>query len=145
MKKTIPFFGLLFTLTLFISCSNDNDTTDYALMKQLEGKWKYTALYTDTSTEPIPVSNGYELELKGDRSFTSDEVNGYFGGHYTIINEPGKNIMLVYQRSVDSKLVYKHINYNPENSDTLYVYSSTSEPLSDYAIVFEAQILTRVE
>lgn len=144
MKKILPFFSLLFIMTLSISCSEDNDNTDYALMKQLEGKWKFTAMSTDTSTEPIPVDNGYTLELKSDRSFTSDEINGYLGGHYTIINEPSENIMLVYQRSVDSKLIYKHISYNPE-TDILYVYSSTSEPGDDDAIYFEYQILTRVE
>lgn len=145
MKKILPILSVLFITALSIGCSNDNDNTDYALMEELQGKWKLTARQTDTSVEPIPVTNGYELELKSDREFTSDEINGYLGGHYTIINKPGQNIMLIYQRSVDSRLVYKHFSYNPENSDRLVIYSSTPEPGEDDDIYFEADILTRVE
>ncbi len=144
MKKFTSAIGLFLIALLFIGCSNDtnDDNIDTELMEQVQGKWRLTEFQTDTDPISTPIANGYTMELKSDGTFTSDEVDGYTGGTYTVIKNPGKNLQLMFTKQWSAKLYYKYIN--SVTADHMYVQASTAEPLSDEFGYFESYTLTRI-
>jgi hypothetical protein len=144
MKKLIPTAGLILIALVFSGCSTDfaDNNENTALIEQIQGKWKLTESYSDDQPVNTPIGNGYEIEFKDDKTFISNEENGYTGGTYTILNTQENNIRLIYSKNWSSKLVYKHINQLTD--DKMYVNASTQEPIPADEISFAGYILTRV-
>lgn len=142
MKKFLSILSLSSISLLFIECSSDTNNEDSALLQEVQGKWKLTEYFTDIAEEEYLVDDGYELELKSNKTFSSDEVPGYTGGVYTVINKPGKNIKLLYQNNSGSVVVYKYINGTQPN--TIYLQSSNPEPGSDEWGYFAGEVLSRI-
>jgi hypothetical protein len=144
MKKFIPTASLILIALLFSGCSTDfpDNDEDTAFIEQIQGKWKLIESYSDDQPVNTPISNGYEIEFKDDKTFISNEENGYTGGTYTILKSQGNNVRLTYSKNWSSKLVYKHINL--ATADKLYVNASTPEPIPVDEISFAGFVLTRI-
>ena len=142
MKKllTLSFISILF---LSVGCSSDDNNPEAAaFLQKIQGKWKLTEYYGDTPEQYVIVENGYEMELKDDKTFTSTEVPGYTGGKYSVITKPGHNIRLVFKNSSGSKVLYKYVNYMDQNQ--LSTQYAQDAPLSDEFIFFAGEGLTRI-
>jgi len=148
MKKTITSTLLLLVTLLFISCSSNDDNFDSATFQKVQGKWKLTSYFTDAPFDSdgnpldLNISNGYELELKPNKTFTSNEIAGFTGGTYTILKTPGTNLRLVYKNETQKLIRYKYILYIDENQ--LDVSYSEITPINDEAIFYGFLTLTRV-
>ena len=148
MKKTIASALLLFTTLLFVSCSGSDDNFDSATFQKVQGKWKLTSYFTDYPFDAdgnpldLNISNGYELELKANKTFTSNEITGFTGGTYTVIETPGSNLRLVYKNGTQKLVRYKYIVNITE--DYLDVSYSETAPINDGAIFFEFLTLTHI-
>lgn len=142
MQKNLSTLGILSLLLLFIGCSSDNATEDAAFLQSIQGKWKLTAYYGDTPEEYVIIENGYEMELKTDKTFTSTEVPGYTGGKYSVITNPGHNIRLVFRNSSGSKVFYKYVC--DAGQDQLATQHAQETPLSDEFVYFSREGLTRI-
>lgn len=143
MKKIIPTASLILIALLFNGCSTDlTNNEDTALMQQIQGTWKLTASYSDDQAVNTPINNGYKISFNSDKTFNSDEENGYSGGAFNIIKSPGKNLKLVYNKQWSAKQVYKYINQVDELH--IYLQASNPEPTKDGQAFFTGYILTRV-
>ncbi|WP_293889761.1 hypothetical protein [Flavobacterium sp.] len=138
---TLSFISILF-LSVGCSSSDDNNSDAAAFLQQIQGKWKLTAYAGDTPEEYVEIQNGWEMELKADKTFTSTEVPGYIGGKYSVITKPGHNIRLVFKNSSGSKVFYKHVEYMTENGLSTQHLQDT--PLSDEFVYFAVEGLTRI-
>ena len=143
MRKLIPATLILIAL-IFSGCSSDlNDNNeDAALSAQILGKWKLTEYSSDDQPVNTPIANGYEIEFKADKTFISNEENGFTGGNYTILRSPGNNLMLVYKKSWEAKSVYKYIN--SVDTQHIYIQPSQPEPTPEGGIFFTGYVLTRI-
>ena len=90
----------------------------------------------------LTVDNGYELELKSNKTFTSNEIEGYTGGTYTIIQKPGKNLKLEYKN--DSNKITKYKCIISTNENYMYLFFSNNTPLNDESGFYEGEILARI-
>ena len=148
MKKTITSTLLLLVTLLFISCSSNDDNFDSATFQKVQGKWKLTSYFTDAPFDSdgnpldLNISNGYEFELKPNKTFTSNEIAGFTGGTYTVLKTPGTNLRLVYKNETQTLIRYKYILYIDENQ--LNVSYSEISPINDQAIFYGFLIMTRV-
>lgn len=131
-----------------MSCSSDSDSGD-DLFKSVQGKWKLVEYFTDEirldedgNIIRIMVDDGYELELKSNKTFTSNEIEGYTGGNYTIIRKPGKNLKLEYKNGSNKITKYKCIISTNENY--MYLFFSNNTPLNDESGFYEGEILARI-
>ena len=142
MKKILPIISLLFVALLFNGCSTDEDKNeDTATFVQIHGKWKLTA-YTDNAGTTTPIANGYVIEFNADKSFISDEENGYTGGSYRVTKEPGKNLQLIYKKQWADKAVYKYINAIYD--ENMFVQASSNSPTEEGATFSGNYVLTRI-
>ncbi|HNP33750.1 MAG TPA: hypothetical protein PKN96_10700 [Flavobacterium sp.] len=143
MKKITPIVCLILVALSFNGCTSDfTYDENTALMTQLIGKWKYTEYHDDALPANIPAVDGYEIEFKADKTFTSNEVGGYNYGSYTILESQGNNLRLIYQRSWDAKKLYKYINSVDANH--IYLQASSTEPTPEGQVFTSYFILTRV-
>ncbi|MCF6132311.1 lipocalin family protein [Flavobacterium wongokense] len=143
MRKIIPAAGLILIALLFNGCSVDEDNNeDLATFAQIQGKWKLTEYYSDDQPVNTPIPDGYEIEFNEDKTFTSNEIDGYSGGNYRVTKEPGKNIQLTYRKQWDSQTAYKYID--AVDADHIYLQESTSEPTHDGGVNLSGYVLTRV-
>lgn len=140
IKSTL--FLILITL-LFNGCSSEiaNDE-DAVLIQQIQGKWKLTESYSNDQMANTPISNGYEIEFKADRTFISNEENGYSKGTYTVQKILGKNLRLIYHKNWSAKQVYKYIN--SVDDQHIYLEASTQEPTLENQNFPAGYILTRI-
>lgn len=140
MKKIIPI--LAFVSLLFIGCSTDLDNNeDAVLLEQIQGKWKLTASQGDTDPAPIAIANGYETEFNADKTFVSNEENGFNGGSYTILKEPNNNLRMVFRKNWDSKVVYKYIS--SITATEMQVAAVSQDPIEG-EVFFGTMIFTRI-
>lgn len=142
--KNIKSTALLILITLlFNGCSSDITTTDEdtVLMQQILGKWKLTESYTDGQPN-TPISGGYEIEFKDDKTFFSNEENGYSKGTYTIQKSLGNNLRLIYNKNWSAKQVYKYIN--AVDDQHIYLEASSPEPTLENPNSLDGYILTRI-
>lgn len=148
MKKKLVISLLFFTTLFFVSCSGSDDNFDSTTFKKVQGKWKLTSYFTDYPFDAdgnpldLNISNGYELELKANKTFTSNEIAGFTGGTYTVIETPGSNLRLVYKNETQKLVRYKYIVNIIE--DQLDVSYSEIAPINDGAIFFEFLTLTHI-
>lgn len=144
MKKLIPAAYLIVFTLLLSGCTSDvsNNDEDTALTAQIQGKWKLTESYSDDQPAPTPIVNGYEIEFKADKTFISNEENGYTGGTYTVLKSKPNNLMLIYHKNYQAKQVYKYLNM----VDALHIdlEGSTPEPTEGNPIFLSGYILTRI-
>ena len=140
MKKILIFALALFTL---VSCSKNEDEIENSVLQKFIGKWNYVEYIDDVpeldnNGNPIPVyiTNGYNLELKENGTFLSDEEIGYTGGNYSIINDAnGDNIKLTYSNSENQLISYKGI-VRIENEDLMLTFSTNYAQNLSLQIVF---------
>lgn len=143
MKKILPTLSLVLITFLFNSCSTDLDNNeDAAQIQSIQGKWKLTESYADDQPVNTPIVNGYEIEFKSDKTFTSNEENGFTGGTYTILKTPKNNLRLVYKKNWDAKVVYKYINQ--VNAVNINIEASNPEPTPEGTNYLSGLILTRI-
>jgi len=143
MRKILPVLSLVLITFIFNSCSTDLDNNeDDALIGQIQGKWKLTESYSDDQPVNTPISNGYEIEFKSDKTFTSNEENGFTGGTYTILKSPKNNLRLVYKKNWDAKVVYKYINQ--VDATTINFEASNTVPTPEGTNYLSGLILTRI-
>ncbi len=128
---------------LFIGCSDSDDNNNNPLFQSLQGKWKLTIITNGDGLEDTMVENGYEVELKNDHTFTSNELPGYTGGTYSVVQSPGDNIKFVFTNGSNSTVRYKYINHTFEY--TLYTQGLQEIPLSTEFNFSGIQVLTRLE
>lgn len=138
---------LLIATFLFMGCSSDNDNFDNDTFQKIQGKWKLTGLFTfcGVGLDSIPPNqsfNGFELELKANKTFTSNEVSGFSGGTYTVIKNSGTNLKLVYKNGTQKLIRYKYII--SVDGEELYLSYSEPAPIAYRANFFEGSILTPV-
>jgi hypothetical protein len=131
-----------------MSCSSDSDSGD-DLFKNIQGKWKLVEYFSDVIQQDengnpikLTVDNGYELELKSNKTFISNEIEGYAGGTYTIIRKPGKNLKLEYKNGSNKITKYKCIIGTNENY--MYLFFSNNSPLNDESGFYGGEILARI-
>ena len=148
MKKYTNRFILLSIIFLILGCSSDSNPED-DLFKSVQGKWKLTEYFTDyievdENGNPIKltVDNRYELELKSNNTFISNEIEGYTGGNYTIIRKPRKNLKLEYINKLNKIIKYKYII--EFNQNYLFLSSSNNIPFNDEGIFFAGEVLARI-
>lgn len=149
MKKTLVTTFLLLTTLLLVNCSGNDDNFDSETFQKVQGKWKLTSYFTDNiildengNPQDMTISNGYELELKADKTFTSNEIAGFTGGTYTVIESPGTNLKLVYINGTHKLVRYKYIvNINESELDVSY---SEVAPINNSAVFFEFLTLTHI-
>lgn len=145
MKKILNVSIVLLAVFLFTNCSSD-ENFDEATFLRVEGKWKLTRYFTDIAEDengnPIDtnISNGYELDLKSDKTFTSNEIPGFSGGTYTVVESPGPNLRLVYKNSTQKLILYKYVI--DVSDDQLSISYSDVAPYRKGAIFFEGLVLT---
>lgn len=140
-NKILPTLSLILIVLLFNGCTADEDNNqDAATFALIQGNWKLTAYTDDTGTTPI--SNGYEIGFNADRSFTSNEINGYDGGTYRVTLEPGTNLQLIYKKAWSAITAYKFIN--SVDADHIYLQASSNEPVSSDASFTGTYTLTRI-
>ena len=148
MKKTLTTAFLLFSTLLFVGCSVSDDNFDSVSFQKVQGKWKLKSYFTDSPFDSdgnpldLNISNGYELELKANKTFTSNEIAGYTEGTYTVIETPGTNLRMVYKNGTQKLVRYKYIVNTYENQ--LDVSYSEVTPINDEAIFYGFLTLTRV-
>ena len=136
-------FVLLITI-LFNGCSSDFSTNDEdtVLIQKIQGKWKLTESYSDNQTTTTPISNGYEIEFKADKTFISNEENGYSSGSYTVLKSLGNNLRLIYYKNYSAKQVYKYIN--AVDDQHIYLEASSPEPTPENPNFLAGYVLTRI-
>ena len=143
MKIFRPIAYLILTTLLFSSCTSDiNNNEDKVLIAQIQGKWKLTESYSDDQPAPTPIGNGYEIEFKADKTFISNEENGYVSGTYAVLKDPGNNLLLIYHKNWSSKQVYKYIS--AVDDQHIYIEASRPEPTPNNPILLAGYVLTRI-
>jgi hypothetical protein len=143
MKKIIPTTSLILIALLFNGCSSDlTNNEDAVLFEQVQGKWKLTEYYSDDQPANTPISDGYEIEFKADKTFISNEEDGYTGGTYKVIKSPGKNLQLIFKKQWSSKLVYKYVDAIYD--ENMFLQSSNPDPIPDGSVPFSGYVLTRI-
>lgn len=143
MKKVLSTASILLFAFLVIGCSSDDSNREAdAFFQSIQGKWKLTGYWGDTPEQMIDIENGYEIELKADKTFTSTEIPGYTGGKYSVITEPGHNIRFVFKNSSGSKVLYKYVQYIGE--DGLSTQYTQETPLSDEFVYLAGEGLDRI-
>lgn len=142
MKKILTVTLLIVIPFLFIECSKSNDDYNASLFQKVQGKWILTSITNNEGGETM-IQNGYQLDLKSDNTFTSNELQGYSGGTYTTVKSPGENIKLTYKNASGSIVKYKYIHHAFDYS--LYTQELSETPLSTESDFSQMQILTRVE
>lgn len=140
MKKLL----LLFVLTGLMSCSNSDDPA--AVPQEIIGKWKYVEWITDYQEYDqngnvirYYITDGFEVQFNSDGTFTSNEVNGFTGGSYSVDNAiiqmnyiNGTNVMTLYRR------------YYPSSDVELYLSPQTEIELNDEIWHFDNYIMSKL-
>ena len=144
MKKFRPTACLIFIVLLFSGCSREltDNNEDTSLILQIQGKWKLTASYSGNQTVTTPITNGYEIEFKADKTFISNEENGYTGGKYTVFKSPSNNLRLIYKKNWAAKQVYKYIN--AVDNQNIYLQASNPNLTPEGQTFSTGYILTRI-
>lgn len=142
MKKILTVIILMAIPFLFVQCSKSDDNYNAALFQKVQGKWILTSI-TNNEGGATMLQNGYQLDLKSDNTFTSNELDGYSGGTYTTVKSPGENIKLIYKNASGSVIKYKYIHHVFDYG--LYTQELSESPLSNESVFSNMQILTRVE
>ena len=141
MKKFIPVACVILIALLFSGCTSDyNNDEDAATIAQIQGKWKLTLSYSGAVNTTIV--NGYEIEFKADKTFISNEENGYNSGTYSVLESIPNNLRLIFQKSWEAKQVYKYIT--AVDDQHIYIQASTPEPTPDSPSFSAGYVLTRV-
>lgn len=141
MKKLLPTISLILIALLFNGCTADEDNNeDTATFAQIQGNWKLTG-YTD-GTGTTAIVDGYEIQFNEDKSFTSNEIDGYTGGTYRVTKSPGRNFQLIYKKTWSSIAAYKYINN--VDSNHIYLQASSNDPIADGTSFSSNYILTRI-
>lgn len=142
MRKIILTLNLVLFALVLNGCDGDIDNNeDAVLFQQIQGKWKLTDSFSDDQPINTPIANGYTIEFKADKTFLSDEENGYAGGTYTVLKSPANNIMLRYANSSGGKLRYKYIDQ--VTAQYISTLPSTLEPTPE-VFLLGGLILTRI-
>ena len=143
MRKIKPVVYVILIMLLFSGCTSDiTNDDDTVLMAQIQGKWKLTGSYSDDQLAPTPISNGYEIEFKADKTFNSNEDNIYHTGTYTILKSLGANLRLIYSESFQSTQVYKYIN--AVDDQHIYLQASSPNPTPAGQAFLGGFVLTRI-
>lgn len=139
MKKLL----LLFVLSGLLSCSNDDPAP---VPQEILGKWKYVEYVTDYleydqngNIIHYYITDGFEVQFNSDGSFTSNEVDGFSGGYYSVNNNI---IQMNYLNG--STFATKFRRYYSSSDSQLYLSPQTDIQLTDEMVHFDNYIMSKL-